>query len=135
MNSIDFFSQDQFAARAGIRLLSVGPGYAMAEMPITPHVLNASGFCQGGAIFTLADLTFAAAVNTHERLTVSVNSSIVFLRGVDHGTLHAEARELANHPKLPFAEVRITDDEGQLVAMFTGSGYRKRAALPFTKPE
>ena len=31
---------------------------------------------------------------------------------------------------VPFIEVRITDDEGQLVAIFTSSGYRKNEELP-----
>lgn len=122
----DFFSNDRFAQMAGVRITEVGQGYAKAEMPVTPTVLNASGWVQGGAVFTLADLTFACAVNTHERLTVSVNSNIAFFKSARQGdTLYAEARELIDHHRLPFAQVTITDDHGDLVALFSSSGYRK----------
>lgn len=128
MTLIDFFSKDQFAASAGVRLTCVREGYAEAEMRIGQQVLNASGWVQGGALFTLADLTFAAAVNTHGPLTVSANSHIAFFSSAREGTLHATARELVDHRRLPYGEVRITDDEGHLIALFTSSGYRKSNA-------
>lgn len=122
----ELFSNDRFAQMAGVRLLTIREGYARAEMPVTSVVLNASGWVQGGAIFTLADLTFAAAVNTHERLTVSVNSNLAFFKSAREGaTLYAEAHELIDHHRLPFAQVRVTDEQGDLVALFTSSGYRK----------
>lgn len=125
----EFFCADRFAQLAGVKITEIGQGYARAEMPVTATVLNASGWVQGGAIFTLADLTFACAVNTHEQLTVSVHSNIAFFKSAREGqTLYAEARELVDHRRLPFAEVRITDDEGALVALFTSSGYRKANA-------
>lgn len=125
----EYFGNDAFARRAGIQLLTVSPGYAKAIMPITTNVLNANGIAQGGAIFTLADLAFAAAVNTHNHITVSVNSNIVFLKSAQSGTLTAEAHELLNHHRLPFAQVRITDQNNNLIAIFTSSGYRKDNAI------
>ena len=122
----EYLSGDRFAQAAGIRITTIREGYARAEMPVTPVVLNASGWVQGGAIFTLADLAFACAVNTHDRLTVSVNSNLAFFKSARQGaTLYAEAQELINHHRLPYAQVRITDDAGDLVALFTSSGYRK----------
>lgn len=126
----DFFKGDRFAAQAGIEILECGEGYARLSMPVTADHLNASGMCQGGAIFTLADLAFAVAVNSHEQLTVSVSANITFVSNVSGGMLYAEAREVLNHHKLPYAEVRITADDGSLCAILTSTGYRKRAALP-----
>ena len=40
-------------------------------------------------------------------------------------TVYAEARELVDHHRMPYAEVRITDEQGRLVAIFTSGGYRK----------
>lgn len=125
----EFFANDRFAQLAGVTITEIGSGYARAMMPVTAAVLNASGWVQGGAIFTLADLTFACAVNTHEQLTVSVNSNLAFFKSARLGaTLYAEARELVDHRRLPFAEVRVTDDAGDLIAVFTSSGYRKTHA-------
>lgn len=121
----EFFKGDHFAALAGIELMEVREGYGKARMLITPDHLNGGGFCQGGAIFTLADLAFAAAVNSHGVMTVSTSSSITFVRSVAKGYVYAEATEIVDHKKLPFAEVRVTDENGNLIAIFTSSGYRK----------
>lgn len=123
----EFFKGDSFAALAGIELLEIGDGYGKARMLITPDHLNGGGFCQGGAIFTLADLAFAAAVNSHSILTVSTSSNITFVRSVREGYVYAEAHEIVNHHKMPYAEVRVTDEKGELVAVFTSSGFRKKA--------
>ena len=123
----EFFKGDRFAVLAGCELLEIREGYARASMTVSEEHLNGGGFCQGGALFTLADLAFAAAVNSHLVLTVSTSSNITYFRSVPLGaTVYAEATELVDHPRMPYAEVRITDDEGRLVAIFTSSGYRKQ---------
>ena len=109
----EFFLKDRFAVNAGVELMEVQPGYAKARMRITPEHLNGGGVCQGGALFTLADLAFAAAVNSHLTLTFSTTANITFLRSVADGYVYAEATEIANHPRLPYAEVRITSEDGQ----------------------
>ncbi len=129
MNFIEFFKGDRFAVGAGCELLEVGEGHARARMLITENHLNGGNVCQGGAIFTLADLAFAAAVNSHRVLTFSTTSNITFLRSVAQGYLYAEATETVDHPRMPYGEVRVTDEEGRLVAVFTSSGYRKQGTL------
>jgi len=126
MDFIEFFKGDRFAVMAGCELLEVKEGYARARMLITDQHLNGGNVCQGGALFTLADLAFAAAVNSHCVLTFSTTSSITFLRSVASGYVYAEATELADHPKMPYGEVRVTDEQGRLVAVFTSSGFRKQ---------
>ncbi|MDR2498928.1 MAG: hotdog fold thioesterase [Tannerellaceae bacterium] len=127
----EFFKGDKFALAAGVELLEVGHGYAKTRMTIRPEHLNGGGVCQGGAIFTLADLAFAAAVNSHARLTYSISSSISFFRSESQGSLYAEAREIFDHKRLSNCEVRVTNDAGDLVATFVGTGYRKDIPLPF----
>lgn len=126
MTLFDFFKNDRFAAMAGVELMEISEGYAKARMLITPEHLNGGGVCQGGALFTLADLAFAAAVNSHLVLTFSTTSNITIFRSVTEGYVFAEANEIVNHPRLPYAEVKIIDEKGQLIAIFTSSGYRKR---------
>lgn len=125
LNLKEFFKGDRFAALAGIELMEIGDGYGKARMLITPEHLNGGGFCQGGALFTLADLAFAAAVNSHNVLTVSTSSNITYVRSVKQGYVYAEAHELINHHRMPYAEVIIKDEDGETVAIFTSSGYRK----------
>jgi acyl-CoA thioesterase len=120
---------DQFAGRCDIELLSVSPGRASARMTLHPHHLNGIGTVQGGAIFTLADFTFAAASNSHGTVAVAVNASITFMKAAQTGTLWAEARELAKNFKIGTYSVEIKDDQGDLVAQFQGLAYRKKDKL------
>lgn len=131
MDIFEFLKGDKFALFAGVELLEVRSGYARARMEIQPMHLNGGGVCQGGAIFTLADLAFAAAVNSHARLTLSVQTSINFFKAESSGYLYAEANETLNHKKLPFCEVKVTNGKGDLIATFNGTGYRKDTVLPF----
>ena len=121
----EFFKSDRFATNAGVELLEVKPGFAKARMLVTEAHLNAGGVCQGGALFTLADLAFAAVANSHDQLTLSINANITFIRSVKGGYVYAEAVEVFNHHRIPFIEVRLTDEAGELIGVMTSSGYRK----------
>ena len=125
----EFLQGDKFALFAGVELLETGNGYAKARMEIKPEHLN------GGAIFTLADLAFAAATNSHARLTLSITSKINFFKAESKGFLYAEAREVFSHKRLANCEVNITNEAGELIATFSGSGYRKDTELPFAPIE
>ena len=129
----DFFVHDEFARLNGIAIVEVREGYACTRVTLEPRHLNAGGGVQGGVLFTLADLAFAVATNSHGTLTVTTTANITFVRSAGVGAVvTAEAHEVVDHRRLPFCEVRITDDEGQLLAVFTASGYRKEGVtLPF----
>ena len=127
MNKLkDFLNEgDRFAADNGMQLTEVREGYARAEMVVTRHHLNAAGVCQGGAYFTLADLAFAAVTNSHGNITLGIQNSISFLQSAHEGaTLTAEAEETFNHHRLPFCEIRVKNQRGELVCIVTGSAYR-----------
>ena len=121
----DFFLHDEFARQNGIEIVEIAEGYARTQVRIEPRHLNAGGYVQGGVLFTLADLAFAAATNSHGTLTVTSTANITFVRGATGGLISAQAQELVNSRHLPFCEVRIIDDTGSLLAVFTASGYRK----------
>lgn len=120
----------RFAMMAGIELLEVGEGRSLARMPVTDSHLNGGDMLQRGASIALPDLAFAAAVNSHRVLTVSTSSNITFFRPVAKGSyVYAEATEIVDHRRMPYAEVRLSDDQGRLVAVFTSSGYRKEGVV------
>jgi acyl-CoA thioesterase len=126
-----FFKGDQFAAHSNIELLTAGPGRATAKMTLQPLHLNGLGTVQGGAIFTLADFTFAVACNSHGTMAVALDVSIVFMKAATAGTLRAEAREVSKNFKIGLYTVDIKDDQGELVAQFQGVAYRKKDKLTF----
>ena len=128
----EFLQGDRFAQHCGIELVSLAPGQAVTRMRIEPRHANAVGLVQGGAIFTLADYAFAVASNTHGTIAVGINVSITYMKAVTSGTLTAEAREVARNPKLASYTVNVTDEGGNLIAVFQGLVYRKRRTIAAT---
>ncbi len=128
----DFLTQgDHFATKNGCLLKEVREGYARAELVVTEKHLNAGGVCQGGAYFTLADIALAAVMNSRGVMTFGIENNIVFLHSAKVGDiLTAEATEVFNHHKIPYVDVRITNQKGELCCVVTGMAYRKAADLP-----
>ena len=125
-------TSDRFAAGAGCRITEVDERHAVAEMTVTKEHLNAGGVCQGGALFTLADLAMAALMNHQGNLTFGINSNVMFLSSAIEGDrLRAEAISINDHRRIPSVEVRVTNQEGNLICHLTGMGYRKD--VPLTK--
>ena len=119
-----YFSGDLFATEcAGVELTEVRPGYAKGVMPIVPKVCNARNVPMGGAIFTLADLVFAAAVNYTEETVVTQSANITFLSSAKCDTLIAEATELRRGKRTSYCTVEVKDSCGRLVAAMTVSGF------------
>ncbi len=126
---LEFFAEnDHFARHCGIDLLEVKPGWAKARMKIQPIHLNGAKTVHGGAIFTLADFTFAAAANSWGQLALAINTSTVFIKSAHSGILYAEAKELSKTRQLGNYQVEITDGQ-QLIAQFQGTAYRKEVNL------
>ena len=115
----------------GIELLEAGAGRATARLDLRDHHLNGLGLVHGGAIFTLADLAFAAAVNSRGRAAVAIHCSIAYLKAAQGGHLLAECQEVSCGPKIAAYTIRITDGSGELVARFEGLAYRKRERWGF----
>jgi acyl-CoA thioesterase len=124
------FQNDRFAASSGMRLVELCPGFARTSLEIEDRHLNSVGIVQGGAIFTLADLAFAMACNSGGKVAVAVSTNLSFLRATRSGTLYAEATEVARSRKISTCTVRITDQAGDLIALFQGTAYIKDEPFP-----
>lgn len=121
---------DRFAAAAGCRITEVDAHHAVAEMTVAEMHLNGGNVCQGGALFTLADLAIAALMNYGGQLTFGISSSLMFVSSARLGdTLRAEAISVTDHHKIPAVEVRVSNQEGRLICHVTGMGYRKNASI------
>lgn len=121
---------DRFARNAGCQITEVDAEHAVAEMKVTSDHLNGGNVCQGGALFTLADLAIAALMNFQGQLTFGISNSIMYVSSAHEGdVLRAEAVSISAHPKIPSVEVRVTNQDGRLICHVTGMGYRKNLSL------
>ena len=99
-------------------------------MTVEEHHLNGGNVCQGGAIYTLADLSFAAVSNSHGLLTLGIANNITFLKSAQLGDrLIAECSETFNHHKLPYCDIKVTNQKGELIAVMTGLSYRLKQEM------
>jgi len=124
-----FVQQDHFARHIGVELLEYGGGRARARMAIGKHHMNSAGTVHGGAIFSLADAVFSAASNSHGTLAMATNVSISFFKAVAGGTLVAEAEEVSLNPRLATYLVTVKDEDGNRIALFQGTVYRKKDSI------
>ena len=129
-NIKEFFKErDQFAKYVGLELLEASEGRAKVSLKIKEHHLNGVNLVHGGAIFSLADFAFAVASNSHGNLALGINANISYVKASFGGVLIADAVEVARNPKLATYQIDITNEKGDLIAVFQGTVYRKKEVI------
>ena len=124
------FENDRFAAANGVRLVELCPGNARAVLTIDERHLNSIGTVHGGAIFTLAAFAFVVAAGTRGKVPMGISTNLSFLKATRSGVLYAEATEVSRSRKLSVCTVQVTNDAGELVALFQGTAYITDEAIP-----
>lgn len=119
-----FFERDVFATSAtGIIIDEIGDRMATCSIELDSRHKNAAGQVMGGAIFTLADFTFAVAANRPNLpITVTTSTNVSFIGTVKGDRLIATAKLLKDGKRSCFYEVTVTDEKGNLVAMASTVG-------------
>jgi len=130
-----FFKQvekEPFAQKFGIKLVEIDAGYAKVEMKFTPDMENILGMAHGGAIFALIDEAFETASNSHGTIAVALNMNITYVSSPSSGSkLIAEAREFSRTQKTASYDIKVFDNENNLIASCQALVYRRGTPLPF----
>ena len=123
---------EPYAKMLGIACEEVRPGYARLSMQVTGQMCNLFGMAHGGAIFGLMDDAFQIACNSHGISAFALNVSVTYVRGAAVGEqLVAEAKEDALTPRTGSYSLRVTNEEGEVVALAQALAYRKKDSVPF----
>jgi acyl-CoA thioesterase len=119
------FKADKYAVGlTGIEIVDVKENYVKTKLTVEDRHMNALGTMQGGALFTLADFTFAVAINAGQKdAAVAIECQISFLKPVSDGLLYAESTIISRSRSLVSCEIMITNGEGAIVAKFHGRGF------------
>jgi len=87
------------------------------SLRVEPHMLNFQGYPHGSVIFSIADMAFGAACNSHGGTAVALSVTIDFLAAVPPGTtLVAEGFERKRGRRAAFYDVAVATEDGTLVA-------------------
>jgi acyl-CoA thioesterase len=119
------WDRDPASQALGMKLSEIRPGYALMTMPVRRDMLNGHQTCHGGYIFMLADSAFAFACNSHNHNTVGAGCTIDYLApGREGDLLVAEATEQALSGKTGVYDIRVSNQDGRLIALFRGKSHR-----------
>ena len=125
---------EPFAQRFGIKLLELDEGYSKVQMEFTPDMENFLGTAHGGALFALIDEAFETASNSHGTVAVALNLNITYISSPPlKSRLIAEAREYSRTQRTAVYDIKLFDDQNNLVASCEALVYRKGTPLPFLK--
>ena len=120
----EHFKNDRFATNAGMQIDELGEDYSVCSVTLSDDHKNAYGGVMGGAIFTLADLAFAACSNNIHSLSVASQVSINYLSAPKGSRLIAKAKCIKDGRTTAVINVSVSDDTGRDVALFVGTAFK-----------
>lgn len=119
------YQNDAFSQWLGIEILELKEGYCKLKMQVRAEMTNGFAIAHGGISFSLADSALAFAANARGTHALSIETSIAHTRPVHTGEiLLAEAIEKSHTKRFGIYEVQVTNDRGELIALFKGTVYR-----------
>ena len=123
--------KDSFADWLGATIETIEPGYSRVSLVVTASMLNFHGMTHGGLLFSLGDIAFAAASNSHGQTALALNVATSFIRATGVGDhLVAEAKEVHLGGATALYDIVITEKNSQQpVAKSQATVYRKRASF------
>ena len=117
-------NQDTFSNWLGIEVLELRAGYCKEQITIRNEMLNGFHIAHGGIAYSLADSALAFASNTYGIQCVSMETSISHVLKVElNDVLIAEGMEVYRGKKTAIYEVRVQNQNNDLVALFKGTVF------------
>jgi 1,4-dihydroxy-2-naphthoyl-CoA hydrolase len=127
---INEWSRGTMIENHGTRFLSAGAGRARTQLAFKPTLTQLTGLFHAGAIIALADETATAAAMWETNPTAELRSelfpltlqlSVNLIRNTGQGVLTAEAEIVHRGRTTLVVDVRVTDDQGKLIAKLTAT--------------
>jgi acyl-CoA thioesterase len=125
--------QEPFAQMMKMKLMELEEGFSAVEMTYEPEIMdNIFSRAHGGAIFSLIDEAFETVCQTCGVVTVALNVSVTYVASPKgRGRLRAEAREISSTKQTASYDIKISDQDGRLIATCQALAFRTGKQLPF----
>jgi len=123
------FKKDRFATGIGVEIDSVTEESVVCSLELNDSHKNSIDNVQGGAIFTLADLTFAVHCNLawvcgeDVGVTVGQSCSISFLKSTKGKKLTAVSTCLSKGKSVSVYRICVKDDLGVSIAEMLSNSF------------
>lgn len=114
-----------FQSHLGFAFAAWSADYCRLELPLTPALMNRYGIPHGGVHAAMLDsaMGFAGCYTGDKdapRLAMTLSLNVNYLGQARGGTLIAEGRRTGGGRKTFFADGKITDEHGTVIATGTG---------------
>lgn len=112
---------DRASQDLGMSIADVDEGCAVLQLTVAERHSNGHNICHGGITFALADSAFAFACNSRNQSTVAQHNMISYLAPGRLGdVLTATAKELSLTGRSGIYDVKVTNQDGTVIAEFRG---------------
>ena len=125
--------KEPFAKVMKMNLVELELGYSAVEMIYDPaHMNNIYERAHGGAVFALIDEAFETAGQTDGTIAVALNVNVTYVSSPQPGVrLRAEAKQASQTKKTAGYDIKVSDQNGNLIATCSALAYRTGKPIPF----
>jgi acyl-CoA thioesterase len=125
--------RETFAQALDMKLIELEDGYSVVEMIYTPENMNNMyDRAHGGALFGLIDEAFETAGQTKGTVAVALNVNITYVTSPKPGSrLRAEANRVSETQKTASFDIKITDQDGNIITTCQALAYQTGKPIPF----
>ena len=125
--------QEPFAKTFDMQLVELDDGHSVVEMTYRHEISdNIYERAHGGAIYGLIDEAFETAGQTDGTIAVALNVNVTYIASPEKGVrLTAEANRVSQTRKTAGYDIKVTTQDGQLIATCQALAYRTGIPIPF----
>jgi acyl-CoA thioesterase len=125
--------REPFAKALNMELVELDEGYSVVDMLYKPEKMdNIYSRAHGGALFALIDEAFETAGQTDGTVAVALNVNVTYVSSPKPGSrLRAVARRESQTKKTASYDIKVTDQNGQIVSLCQALAFRTGKPIPF----
>jgi acyl-CoA thioesterase len=130
---VEAVKKEPFARALGMDLVELGDGHSVVSMVYDPEKMNnIYARAHGGAIYALIDEAFETAGQTDGTIAVALNVNVTYVSSPEPGQqLQADAQRRSQTKKTASYDIRVTDENGQIIALCHALAFRTGKPIPF----
>ena len=125
--------KEPLAREFNMQLVELETGQSAVEMTYEPSRMNnLYQRAHGGALYALIDEAFETAGQTHGTIAVAMNVNVTYMASPDTGArLRAEATEIKRTKRTAAYDIKVFDENRQLMATCQALAFRTGKPIPF----
>jgi len=125
--------KEPFARALQITLVELADGWSKVSMICEPEKMDNIGTrAHGGAIYALIDQAFETAGQTAGTIPEALNVNVTYVSSPDPGQrLQAEARRVSRTRKTASYDIKVTDQNGRVIALCQALAFQTDKPIPF----